>query len=72
MPPIPAEIRDAVRARLERDGVAALHAELARRDPAAAARLKPGDRARVARALEVIEATGRSLSDWHGDGLPPP
>ncbi len=33
VPPIPAEMRDDVRARLERDGVEALHAELARRDP---------------------------------------
>ena len=36
-----------------------------------AARLKPRDRTRVARALEVVEATGRSLTDWHRDGLPP-
>jgi tRNA dimethylallyltransferase len=71
VPPIPPEIREAVRARLERDGVEALHAELARRDPAAAERLKPRDRTRIARALEVIEATGRSLSGWHRDGLPP-
>ena len=34
-------------------------------------RLKPRDRARVARALEVIEATGRSIDDWHAHGLPP-
>jgi tRNA dimethylallyltransferase len=71
VPLIPAEVREAVRARLERDGVEALHAELARRDPLSAERLKPRDRARIARALEVIEATGRSLSDWHRDGLPP-
>jgi tRNA dimethylallyltransferase len=71
VPPIAPEIREAVRARLERDGVEALHAELARRDPASAERLKPRDRARIARALEVVEATGRSLSDWHRDGLPP-
>jgi tRNA dimethylallyltransferase len=71
VPPIPAEVREAVRARLERDGVEALHAELARRDGASAERLKPRDRTRVARALEVVEATGRSLSDWHRDGLPP-
>ena len=67
----PAEIRDGVRARLERDGVEALHAELAQRDPASAERLKPRDRTRIARALEVVEATGRSLTDWHRDGLPP-
>ena len=35
------------------------------RDPAAAARLMPGDRARVTRALEVVLATGRSMLDWH-------
>lgn len=71
VPPIPAEIREHVRARLERNGVEALHAELAKRDPETAARLKPRDRTRIARALEVVEATGRSLADWHRDGLPP-
>jgi len=71
VPSIPAQVREGVRARLELDGVEALHAELARRDPVTAERLKPRDRARIARALEVIEATGRSLTDWHRDGLPP-
>ncbi|WP_454644438.1 tRNA (adenosine(37)-N6)-dimethylallyltransferase MiaA [Bradyrhizobium liaoningense] len=71
VPPIPAEVRDDVRARLERNGVEALHAELARRDPAAAERLNLRDRTRIARALEVIEATGRSLLDWHREGQPP-
>jgi tRNA dimethylallyltransferase len=71
VPPIPTEVREDVRARLERDGVEALHTELARRDPASAERLKPRDRSRIARALEVVEATGRSLTDWHRDGLPP-
>ncbi|WP_291603199.1 tRNA (adenosine(37)-N6)-dimethylallyltransferase MiaA [Bradyrhizobium sp.] len=70
VPPIPAEVRESVRARLDRDGVEALHAELARRDPAAAERLKVRDRTRIARALEVVEATGRSLLDWHREGLP--
>jgi len=71
VPPIPPEIRENVRARVERDGVEALHAELARRDGVSAERLKPRDRARIARALEVVEATGRSLTDWHREGLPP-
>ena len=71
VPPIPAEVREGVRARLERDGVEALHAELAMRDPVSAERLKPRDRARIARALEVAEATGRALTDWHREGLPP-
>lgn len=71
VPPIPADLREDVRARLERNGVEALHAELARRDPGAAERLNLRDRTRIARALEVIEATGRSLLDWHREGQPP-
>ena len=31
----------------------------------------PGDRARVTRALEVVLATGRSLTEWHRDGMQP-
>ena len=70
VPPTPPDIRAAVRARCDREGAAALHAELARRDPAVAVKIKPGDRMRICRALEVIEATGRSLADWHRDGMP--
>jgi tRNA dimethylallyltransferase len=71
IPPIPPEIRASIRARLEAGGVAGLHDELAHRDPDAAARLEPADRVRIVRALEVFEATGRTISDWHRDGLPP-
>jgi tRNA dimethylallyltransferase len=71
VPPIAEEIRAAVRARLEAQGAVALHAELARADPVMAQRLMPGDRSRIARALEVVLATGRSLSDWHREGMPP-
>lgn len=71
VPRIPAEVREDVRARLEENGVEALHAELARRDSRAAERLNLRDRTRIARALEVIEATGRSLLDWHHEGQPP-
>ena len=70
VPPIPAAIRDEVRARLATEGVAALRADLAARDPAAAARLRPSDRARVTRALEVVLATGRSILDWHEENKP--
>ncbi len=41
-----------------------LHAILAQRDPAMAARLMPTDPQRIVRALEVLESTGRSLADW--------
>ena len=71
VPPVPDEVREAVRLRLDRDGVEALHAELARRDGAAAARLNVRDRTRIARALEVIEATGRPLAEWHAETTPP-
>jgi tRNA dimethylallyltransferase len=70
VPPVPAEIRRVVRNRLTTEGVAALHQELSKRDPATAARLKPGDRARITRALEVLLATGRSLTQWHEDNMP--
>ncbi|MBB1090733.1 tRNA (adenosine(37)-N6)-dimethylallyltransferase MiaA [Rhodopseudomonas palustris] len=71
VPPVAAEVRDAVRLRLDRDGVLALHAELTRHDPAGAARLAPADRSRIARALEVVLATGRPLADWHNQASPP-
>jgi tRNA dimethylallyltransferase len=71
VPQIPIEVREQVRARLEQEGVKTLHALLMQRDPASAERLKPRDRTRIARALEVVEATGRSLTDWHREGLPP-
>jgi len=70
VPPIPDDVRAAVRARLAADGPAALHAELQARDPLAASRLNVNDRTRVARALEVVEATGRSLLAWQREGLP--
>ncbi|MFZ1882838.1 MAG: tRNA (adenosine(37)-N6)-dimethylallyltransferase MiaA [Rhodoplanes sp.] len=69
--PIPADIRDAVRAKLAALGPEALHALLAQRDPEGAARLSPRDRVRIARALEVLEATGRPLADWQRDGMRP-
>jgi len=66
VPPIPAATRGKVRAQLETLGAEAFHAELASRDPVMAARLRPSDGQRLARAMEVIEATGVSLADWQG------
>jgi len=71
VPPIPADIRAEVRSRLQREGPPALHVELARLDPATAKRVTINDRSRISRALEVVLATGRPLSDWHIEGLPP-
>lgn len=59
----------ALRARLERlagrHGDERLHRLLRRVDPAAAARLHPGDRVRIVRALEVFWLTGRPISEQH-------
>jgi tRNA dimethylallyltransferase len=58
------EIRAELKRREAEEGPEALHAELAAADPASAARLAPADRQRVVRALEVLRATGRPLSEW--------
>ena len=57
------EIREAVRNELENYGSAAMHDQLARVDPEAAARILPTDPQRIGRALEVYRSTGRPLSE---------
>jgi tRNA dimethylallyltransferase len=64
VPEIPTPIRESTRLLLQELGPEAFHARLAERDPKAAARVRPSDRQRLARAWEVFEATGRSLSEW--------
>ncbi|WP_373504864.1 tRNA (adenosine(37)-N6)-dimethylallyltransferase MiaA [Aestuariivirga sp.] len=64
--PVP-QIPDEVRVRW-RSFEGDLHQELWQRDPAMAGRLIATDRQRLVRALEVVEATGRSLLDWQRDG----
>ena len=64
VPDIPDEVRAEARARLSLLGNAAFHAELAARDPVMAARLDPANSQRLARAWEVLAATGRSLAEW--------
>lgn len=71
IPAIPEAVRAEVRGAAEALDSPDLHARLAARDPESAARLKVNDRQRVLRALEVIHATGRSLTDWHRDAQPP-
>lgn len=63
VPQIPPEVRNRWRV-----FAGDLHAELGKRDPAMAARLGPADIQRLTRALEVIDATGRSLLEWQRDG----
>lgn len=58
---------------LAEHGPTALHASLAKVDPATAARLRPSDSQRVARAWEVWRGTGRGLAAWQSDkGTPAP
>jgi tRNA dimethylallyltransferase len=58
-------VRTDLERRLAAEGPSALHAELSRVDPAAAERIHPRDASRIVRALELYEATGRTLSEWH-------
>ncbi len=64
IPPIPEDIRAAGRVRLAKLGNAAFHRMLAARDPVSAARIPVGNTQRLARAWEVIEATGTPLAVW--------
>ena len=66
-PPADEAIRTRHRERAERDGRAALHAELVRVDPESASRLAPNDFVRVSRALEVFELTQTPLSRWQAE-----
>jgi tRNA dimethylallyltransferase len=60
-------VRARHRAVVEERGRGALHEELARVDPASAARLHPNDVLRVSRALEVHELSGRTMSEHHAE-----
>jgi tRNA dimethylallyltransferase len=64
-PPADPVVRARHRALVDAEGRPALHAALARVDPAAAARLAPNDFVRVSRALEVYELTGAPLTAFH-------
>jgi tRNA dimethylallyltransferase len=72
IPPVPDEVREAVRR--ESDGVATpdLHRLLMERDPETGLTLRPSDRLRVQRALEIFAATGRPLVSFHGERRPGP
>ena len=71
IPPVPADVRAKMRARAAGVPVADLHGELMRRDPATAKRLRASDPQRILRALEVFEATGKSLVSFHATRAPP-
>jgi tRNA dimethylallyltransferase len=64
--PVP-EIDPAIRAEVRALPTADAFAALGRDDPEASARLRPSDTTRIARALEVVRSTGRTLADWQRD-----
>lgn len=66
--PVP-EIDPAIRAEVRALAVADAHVALEREDAEAAIRLRPSDTTRVARALEVVRSTGRTLADWQQDKI---
>jgi tRNA dimethylallyltransferase len=71
VPEIPADIRRHWREAATTRGAGELHQQLTARDPETAARLAPADTQRITRALEVVDSTGRSLSDWQRQpGIP--
>jgi tRNA dimethylallyltransferase len=71
MPEADPAMRDSIAAEAAERGWLALHADLARVDPAAAARIRPGDAQRIQRALEVFRLSGRPISEWQRDPPPP-
>lgn len=68
MPKADPAVRAVLAAEAAAQGWPALHAELARVDPATAARLAPNDSQRISRALEVFRVSGRPLSFFHAQG----
>jgi tRNA dimethylallyltransferase len=67
MPDIPQSVRDRWRYELKEQGAVKLHRLLFRQDSAAAMLLRPTDSQRVVRALEVLDASGRSILDWQAE-----
>jgi tRNA dimethylallyltransferase len=72
LPEADPELRERIDRRARQLGWPALHVELARSDPAAAARIRPADGQRIQRALEVLEITGQPLSMLQQQLEPPP
>lgn len=72
LPQADAALRAEIDHRAKTEGWPALHAELARLDPAAATRFAPHDAQRIQRALEIVIATGKPLLDAHAQRTPRP
>ena len=64
IPAVPAQVRAEIHERFAAMGREVFIEQLAKRDPATLARLRPSDTQRILRAAEVLEATGRPLAEW--------
>jgi len=72
LPRADATLRAGIESRATQEGWPALHAELARGDPRAAATIAPHDAQRIQRALELLALTGRPRHElWDEDSTPP-
>ena len=58
------QIRQALECEIDENGIGALYQRLEEVDPPSALRIHPHDRQRITRALEVYQATGRTISEW--------
>ncbi len=71
LPQASPQLRREIDERAAREGWPALHAELARLDPAAAVRINSADPQRIQRALEVCYSTGRPISELQRETVSP-
>ncbi len=65
IPEVNPEVRQNLRMRLQNEGLIRLYAELKEKDAEIAKKLSPNDKTRIVRALEIIETTGKKVSEWY-------
>lgn len=65
IPEVDAAVRKNLRERLQNEGLTRLYIELKEKDAEIAAKLSPNDKTRIVRALEIIETTGKKVSEWY-------
>ena len=71
MPAADPELRAAIEAEAAQHGWPHIHAQLAEVDPESATRIHPNHSQRLARALEVFRASGRTMTEWHAESAAP-
>jgi tRNA dimethylallyltransferase len=65
IPEVDVKVRDDLRQRLQTEGLLNLYFELRKKDIEIAEKLNKNDKTRIVRALEIIETTGKKVSDWY-------